>query len=104
MELWDPGLQPERTALAWRRTAIAAAAAALVVLRVAIVHDAWPAAAGAFLALVIAGETIRQSSAAYARAAACLRSGLPLRPLADPRLLTGAVVVLAGSAIAVALT
>jgi hypothetical protein len=104
MEPWDPGLQPERTALAWRRTAIAAATAALVVLRVAIAHDSPWGAAGAFLALVVAGETIRQSSAAYARAAARLRSGLPLRPLADPRLLTAAVVVLAGSAIATALT
>jgi uncharacterized membrane protein YidH (DUF202 family) len=104
MDLWDPGLQPERTALAWRRTAIATASAALVVVREAVAHGAWPATAGAIMALLIAAETIRQSSAAYARAADRLRTGVPLKPLADPLLMTAAVLVLAGSAIATALT
>src|SRR5919197_4460204 len=103
MDLWDTGLQPERTALAWRRTAIAVATAALVVLRLAVVHGAWLGAAGAFAGLVIAAETIRRASAGYARAADRLRGGAPLRPLADPRLLTTAVLVLAGSAIVAAI-
>ena len=56
------------------------------------------------MALLIAAETIRQSSAAYARAADRLRTGAPLKPLADPSLMTAAVLVLAASAIATALT
>lgn len=55
MTLFDPGLQPERTELAWRRTALALGAGSLVALRllpVAFGHPAW--AFGGVAGLVIA--------------------------------------------------
>lgn len=55
MTLFDPGLQPERTELAWRRTALALGAGSLVALRllpVAFGHPAW--AFGGVVGLAVA--------------------------------------------------
>jgi uncharacterized membrane protein YidH (DUF202 family) len=62
--LFDPGLQPERTLLAWRRTSAAVAAAGAVVARAAAhwVGDAaaWVALGGALVAaLTWVAATVR---------------------------------------------
>jgi uncharacterized membrane protein YidH (DUF202 family) len=57
LPLYDTGLQPERTALAWRRTALALAGGALVAVRIVpAVVGPWaylPTGAGLVLAVVI---------------------------------------------------
>lgn len=57
MTLWDPGLQPERTHLAWRRTALSVAAGSLIAMRVLPVTfgDAWWIAPGVLGVLAAAG-------------------------------------------------
>jgi uncharacterized membrane protein YidH (DUF202 family) len=42
MTVRDPGLQPERTRLAWRRTALALTAVALLTVRLAVVKVGGP--------------------------------------------------------------
>ena len=48
----DPGLQPERTSLAWRRTGLAAATASTAMVRLAVVRDS-PLVAGLCAGLVV---------------------------------------------------
>jgi uncharacterized membrane protein YidH (DUF202 family) len=74
--LFDPGLQPERTELAWRRTALATAVGSLIALRLlpATLDDAlWiiPGAVG----LVISGAIWMGARARYHAYNRALRDG-----------------------------
>ncbi|MFE7559772.1 DUF202 domain-containing protein [Kitasatospora sp. NPDC057500] len=76
----DPGLQPERTALAGRRTALSAVVAAVLALRGALAHRSTAEAAAGVLLLVVAalsvttrtGIRVRQLAMAACAAAAGL--------------------------------
>lgn len=68
----DPGLQPERTALAWSRTALALAVNALLSLRAGlVVGEPWLVAIGALLfgasGAAIAVGTLRRRQLSGAR-------------------------------------
>lgn len=52
----DPGVQQERTALAWERTAISAIVVSTLVIRVAAANDRWP--------FIVLGATFLAGSAA----------------------------------------
>jgi putative membrane protein len=77
--LFDPGLQPERTALAWRRTALSTAAAAAVLARVAQVVGDLAALAVAVAAGLLAGWCWVAAGRRYARLTASLREHGDLR-------------------------
>ncbi|WP_347975778.1 DUF202 domain-containing protein [Microbacterium sp. ProA8] len=89
--LFDPGLQPERTELAWRRTALAIGVGSLLALRVLPSIATAPAAQQLLLAPGIAGVAfaVLLWAGARARHRAVNRALLDDRPadLPDARLL-----------------
>jgi uncharacterized membrane protein YidH (DUF202 family) len=67
VSLFDPGLQPERTALAWRRTGLSMAAGALVALRIfPELLGGW-ALIPAGVALLVAGMVLLAAHLRYRR-------------------------------------
>ena len=93
--LFDPGLQPERTALAWRRTTVSLIVGALVSLRILPqTLGQWTFVIG-FGGLIVAGILWRQSSHRARLTTHCLREGRAL-PDATLPLQVGATVSAAG--------
>lgn len=102
MTLWDPGAQPERTALAWARTTLALITAGLLCVRLA-----GSAAAAALAAAVVCGAAGLQLRHGRTR----LRTRLHRLPegagAADPTSVltaTALTILLAAVAVLVALT
>ena len=93
---FDPGLQPERTELAWRRTALATAVGSLVAMRLlpaALGDPLWvvPGVVG----LVVSGAIWVRARARYLSSAPLLESGR-LDDLPDGRLLFALALVVVG--------
>ena len=100
--VFDPGLQPERTALAWRRTALALAGGSVVIMRIlpGVIGGAALALGFAGLALaliVLVGSHRRyrrQHRALTSAEPVLLRSGWPVAALAAAALLVGVLCLL----------
>lgn len=104
--LFDPGLQIERTQLAWRRTAMTAAVNAALVIKLAAA-TAVPAATylvGAMLAVMAAGALVWGEASYGPRRRALLERRPAARAGALRALGTTAVVVAAAAAVAAAST
>jgi uncharacterized membrane protein YidH (DUF202 family) len=87
--LFDPGLQPERTALAWRRTALSLAIGAVVSFRLLPpVLGIWSIALGVTGLLLSAATWILAGRRARRVQGALLRSSGPLPGGGLPLLLT----------------
>ncbi|WP_353810492.1 DUF202 domain-containing protein [Agromyces sp. SYSU T00194] len=90
----DPGLQPERTALAWGRTALAIAVNALLVLRSGFVSDQPVLAA---LGVVLFASAAAAAAYGVVRARELSHDGGLVMPSAWPLLAVAAVVLLAAA-------
>ncbi len=101
--LWDPGVQNERTALAWARTALGLAACALLATRLARTHDPRATLAVALLGTAAAGAVLCTARRRYHTRLADLRAGRPIVALAAVLVLTVAVQVLGLVALALLL-
>ncbi|WP_439901956.1 YidH family protein [Microbacterium azadirachtae] len=100
--VFDPGLQPERTALAWRRTALALAGGSVVIMRILPSVIGGVALVLGFAGLVLALVVLigshrryrRQHRALTSTEPVVLRSGLPVVALTAAALLVGVLCLL----------
>jgi uncharacterized membrane protein YidH (DUF202 family) len=98
-ELFDPGLQPERTELAWRRTALALAVGSLVAVRLVPVAlgDPWWAFVGVAGLVLAAAVWVGARLRAHAVQRALRGSDRAPLPDALPLLLFALAVAAAGA-------
>ena len=73
----DPGAQPERTLLAWRRTSLSLVVAALVAIHLAQVSQSVVALVAAVLCLVLALATVAESQYAHGNHTAAMSDPRP---------------------------
>jgi putative membrane protein len=77
-EIWDEGLQNERTSLAWTRSILSCFGCALLLARLAANTNWILGAAIALAALALALAAVRVSARRYRKAASALSAGQPL--------------------------
>jgi uncharacterized membrane protein YidH (DUF202 family) len=99
--LWDDGLQPERTSLAWLRTGLGMVGVSLLLVREATRVSEWMIV-GCLLA-AIAAATFTWTRPAHVRRTQNLRHGRPVGSLAGVVAATAMVLALAGLGLTVAL-
>lgn len=100
---WDPGLQPERTALAWQRTGLSAATAALVAFRDGMVTGNVVVVVLSVVAFGAAAWVLRAARSELDARTVALRAGLPLPAPVATRAAVASVLALGGAVLAVAL-
>ncbi|MDF5752367.1 DUF202 domain-containing protein [Spongiactinospora sp. TRM90649] len=104
-EPWDPGLQSERTRLAWVRTATALAAGGLGAGGAALRGGLPPLPAAAFvLAALFGGILLSRTGVRYLRVQRALHEGRPLDHRADALLAWLGVMAVAVGAIMFVIT
>ena len=91
-----PGVQNERTSLAWVRTALGLSGCALLAGRLAIVRDTPWAVGAALVAALLAFGALGWSHDRYRRTARALREERPVDFALPALVLTAAVVLLGG--------
>ncbi|GAA5079570.1 uncharacterized membrane protein YidH (DUF202 family) [Thermocatellispora tengchongensis] len=102
-EPWDPGLQSERTRLAWVRTATALAAGGLGAAGLGVRSGASPPAVAAFVvAALCGGVLLARTHARFLKVQRALHEGRPLDDRADALVAwLGTLAVVAGAAVVV---
>ena len=103
-EPWDPGLQPERTALSWRRSVLALLIGSVAMIRILPpLVGAWSLAVGV-VGLVASSALWVVSAARVRRTDRALRAGTPLPGALLLAMLAATVMAAAAGGIAIALT
>ena len=96
---WEPGVQNERTTLAWVRTALGLAGCALLAGRLAQLRDSPWAVGAALAAAALAVGVLGWSHDRYRRAARRLRAERPVDDALPALVLTFAVVTVGALAL-----
>lgn len=94
--IWDAGLQPERTKMAWQRTVLSVLACSLVVSRLVALDHLVAGACCALASILLAGLAGRQTTTRHRRVGGALRGG---RTLPDGKLAGWLVVHLVALAV-----
>ena len=99
--IWDAGLQPERTTLAWQRTALAVTVCALGVLRLGLGRSSVPGIVVGSLAILVAVAAFVGARAGYRRTTDRLDGNRPIGTVGPAALGTLSVVLLGLAALGV---